>query len=112
MKKLFLAFAICTAISGCKDEGERFIGTWAHSEQISNTQTLTETIVVTKTNHGYQAISNTDPETWGEIKLDLVPESDSVLIDANTKKKRLELSAENKITSHLRNKPLELTRAN
>lgn len=112
MKNLLLVFAACAAISGCRDEGESFIGTWVHTEKISNTQTMTETIVVTKTDNGYQAISNTDPETWGEITFNLVPESDSSLIDAETKKKRLELSAENKIMSYLRNKPQELTRAN
>lgn len=112
MKKLFLVFTVCAAISGCKEEGENFIGTWVHSEKISDTQTITETIVVTKTDNGYQAISNTDPATWGELKFNLISESDSILIDSRTQKKRLELSAENKITSYLRNKPLELTRAN
>jgi hypothetical protein len=112
MKKLFLVFAACTVISGCKYEGENFIGTWVHSEKISNTQTMTETIIVSKTDNGYQASSNIDPEIWGEITFNLVPESDSILIDADTKKKRLEIASEDKITSYLRNKPLELTRVN
>ena len=104
--------ATFTALSGCEDQGEKFIGTWVDSKKISNTQTMTETIVVTKTSDGYRVTSNIKPDIWGELEGHVVAESATLLIEEGTKKKKLELSSDNELISYLRSKPKSLTRAN
>ena len=112
MKNPLIMLVALIALSGCEDQGEKFIGTWVESEKISNTQTMTETIVVTKASNGYRVTSNTKPDIWGELEVHLVAESGTLLIEEGTKNKKLELSSDNELISYLRNKPKSLARAN
>ncbi len=105
MKKLMLVIASTFLISACEDEGAEFVGTWS-----ADKGSVTETIEVVKTSDGYRATSNTEPEMFGEIQFALTPESETTLIDANTKEVRLVLTPEGKLESHLRNSTVVLDR--
>lgn len=107
MKKLFLAAMVCMALVGCKDKGNDFVGQWKNDDKIS------ETIVVTKTDDGYRAVSKLGNPDMGFMDMDvkMVAESDKKLVSVAADN-YLELSSNGTITSKLRNKPKTFTRVN
>jgi major membrane immunogen (membrane-anchored lipoprotein) len=111
MKKALLAFVACAvlSLSGCgKDEGNSFVGVWKNSDSLS------ETLTITKVDGGYRALSQIDKDTKGFMKVEsvLVAESDKMLVKNGNQKRALELSANGTITSYLRNKPDTFTKVN
>jgi hypothetical protein len=105
VKKLLFIVASSLLITACNDEGAEFVGTW-----YADKDSVKETIEVVKIKDGYRATSNTEPEMFGEIEFALTPESETTLIDSNTKQVRLVLTPEGKLESHLRNTAILLDR--
>lgn len=108
MKKIIFALLACAVLAGCKkDEGGDFVGVWKNSDKLS------ETLTVTKVNDGYRAVAKIDKDKQGfmDVESVLTAESDKVLTTQN-KQKALELSADGKLTSFLRNKADTFTKVN
>jgi len=108
MKKIIFALLACAALAGCnKDEGGDFVGVWKNSDKLS------ETLTVTKVNDGYRAVAKIDKDKQGfmDVESVLTAESDTVLTTQD-KQKALELAADGKLTSFLRNKADTFTKVN
>ena len=108
MKKIIFALVACAALAGCnKDEGAAFIGVWKNSDSLS------ETLTVTKVDGGYRALSQIDKDTKGYMKVEtvLVAESKQLLVKDGGKR-ALALASDGKVTSFLRTKEDTFTKVN